>query len=65
MHFDDNKLYRASDPEVTDILPYSTLASYRHEGRGPEYIKLGSRVLYQGRVLNEWLTARIVKPKAA
>ena len=43
--------------------PYSTLAHWRSEGRGPAYVKLGSRVAYSGRALNEWLAARTIQPK--
>ena len=43
--------------------PYSTLAHWRSEGQEPAYVKLGSRVAYTGRALNEWLAARTVQPK--
>ena len=65
MHFEANILYRANDPRVTEIIPYSTLASYRHEGRGPAYLKVGTRIFYQGAALNEWLKTLTVEPKTA
>ena len=32
------------------------------EGRGPAFIKLGSRVAYRGSDLNAWLATRSVRP---
>lgn len=61
--FDENTLYPANDPAVLKLAPYSTMAHWRSEGRGPAYIKLGSRVVYAGKALNEWLAARTVVPQ--
>ena len=61
--FDDQRLYMANDPALQAIAPYSTMAHWRCEGRGPAYVKLGSRVAYSGRALNEWLAARTIQPK--
>ena len=63
--FDDDKFYAASDPTLTAIIPYSTSASWRHEGRGPRFVKVGSKVFYRGIDLNAWLDERTVEPKAA
>lgn len=63
--FDDHKLYLTSDPALTALGPYSTLAHWRSEGRGPKFIKLGAKVAYRGRDLNEWLESRTVAPRAA
>ena len=63
--FDDRKIYFANDPAVLALASYSTLAHWRSEGRGPCYIKIGSRVGYLGGDLNLWLKARTVQPKAA
>ena len=63
--FQDDKLYLTSDPALKAIGPYSTLAHWRSEGRGPKFIKLGSKVAYRGSDLNEWLESRTVAPKAA
>ena len=60
--FDENRVYRASDSEVLALAPYSTLAHWRCEGRGPAYIKIGSRIAYRGSDLNRWLSARTVEP---
>ena len=64
--FDENRLYLANDPELLrTIAPYSTMAHWRSEGRGPAFIKLGHKVAYSGKALNEWLVARTVEPAAA
>lgn len=61
--FDPAKLYPANDPEIEVLGTYSTLASWRHEGRGPAFIKVGTRVLYRGSDLNSWLESRTVRPR--
>lgn len=63
--FEPEKLYSPRDPELTTVFPYSTTASWRHEGRGPAYIKIGPRVFYKGSDLNEFLKAHRVEPAAA
>ena len=63
--FDDDKFYFTDHSAVLALAPYSTMAHWRSEGRGPAYVKIGSRVAYSGRALNEWLEARTVKPKEA
>ena len=63
--FQDNKLYLTNDPALKAIGPYSTLAHWRSEGRGPAYVKIGAKVAYLGRDLNEWLASRTVVPAAA
>lgn len=62
--FDENALYRSNDPKLNQIVSYSTLASYRHEGRGPEYVKIGNLVFYKGSVLNAWIDSHVVKTKS-
>ena len=63
--FQDDKLYLTDDPALKALGPYSTLAHWRSEGRGPAFIKIGKRVAYQGRDLNAWLTRQRVEPVAA
>ena len=60
--FQDDKLYLTNDPALRVIAPYSTMAHWRSEGRGPAYIKLGAKVGYSGRALNEWLSERTIRP---
>ncbi|MDE2812335.1 MAG: helix-turn-helix domain-containing protein [Gemmatimonadota bacterium] len=60
--FDPNRCYKTTDPELAVIATRGTLSQWRHQGKGPPYIKLGNRVLYKGSDLNEWLDARVVRP---
>ena len=63
--FDETKIYLANDPALRVLGPYSTLAHWRSESRGPSYIKIGGRVAYSGSDLNAWIAARTVHPQAA
>lgn len=60
--FEDDKLYLANDPALRPLGSYMTLAHWRHEGRGPAFIRLGRRIGYMGKALNEWLASRTVQP---
>ena len=60
--FDPRKLYLTADPALRGLAPYSTLAHWRSEGRGPAFIKIGSRVAYAGCDLNAWLADRRIEP---
>ena len=61
--FEDDRLYFTSDPALKTLAPYSTLAHWRSESRGPAYVKVGWRVAYRGADVNAWLAARTVKPR--
>lgn len=61
--FDPNRLFFTNDSEILALAPYSTLAHWRSEGRGPAYIKIGARVAYRGSDLNNWLAAQTVRPQ--
>ena len=63
--FAPDRFYLTDDPALLALAPYSTMAHWRCEGRGPAYVKLGARVAYTGRALNEWIASRTVEPKAA
>ena len=63
--FDNDKLYFTNDPALKALAPYSTMAHWRSERRGPAFVKIGSRVAYTGKALNEWLAAQTVEPAAA
>lgn len=41
----------------------STLDKMRQEGRGPRYVKLGTRVYYRGPDLDQYLEGRIVETR--
>lgn len=44
------------------IATVGTLAVWRHEGRGPPYLRVGNRILYSGADLNAFLDACRVEP---
>ena len=58
--FDDDTLYRAKDPALLKLAPYSTLAHWRCENKGPAYFKIGRHIIYSGRALNAWLASQHV-----
>ncbi len=62
--FQPDKLYRTDDPEIEALAPYSTLAHMRSEGRGPDFLRVGKRVLYRGSDLNAWLETVTVRQSA-
>ena len=63
--FEDDRLYFTGDLALKALAPYSTLAHWRSEGRGPAFIKIGWRVAYRGADLNDWLASRTVRPEEA
>ena len=63
--FDESRLYPANDPALKAIAPYSTMAHWRCEGRGPAFFKVGPRVMYSGADLNRWLAECRVEPREA
>ena len=52
--FDDDRLYFTDDLALLVLGRPSTLVHWRCEGRGPAFIKLGSRVAYRGLDVNQW-----------
>ena len=60
--FEETRLYPASDPDLSLLATYQTLAHWRSEGRGPAYVKIGAKVFYTGRDLNAWIESRKVHP---
>ena len=63
--FDPDRYYRTTDPELSVIATRGTLAQWRHRGEGPQYVRFGNRVLYQGSALNAFLDEHVVEPVAA
>lgn len=60
--FDPAKYYRPQDPELRILGAIQTLARYRCEGIGPDFVKLnGGRILYKGEALNAWLESGTVE----
>ena len=63
MHrFDPDRYYRTTDEELALIATRGTLSQWRHRGEGPPFLKLSGRILYEGRVLNQWLDQHRVEP---
>ena len=60
--FEEGKLYRANDPLVTAVIPYSTGASWRYQGKGPPFLKVSNRVFFRGEDLNVFLDDCRVDP---
>ena len=52
--------------EIADDLrtPEATVRYWRHTGSGPEFIKVGRRVLYPADAYEEWLRAQGAAPKS-
>ena len=57
MKIDPNLYYAPTAPELRPLAAVQTLARWRHEGRGPAFVKSGARVLYQGCDILAWLNA--------
>ena len=60
--FEPDKLYLANDLALRPLGSRQTLAHWRHEGRGPAFVRLGRRIAYRGSDLNRWLESRTVQP---
>lgn len=65
MKIEPHNYYRPSAPELREVGAPQTLAQWRHNGKGPAYIKSGSRVLYLGQDVLNWLDKNRVTPAAA
>lgn len=53
--------YDTSSPELRKIAAKQTLAKWRHLGKGPSYIKVGSKVLYKGSDALQWLESQKIR----
>ena len=64
MRIDPDTYYPEQDgsPALDVIGKRQTRAKYRCDGRGPAYIKIGSRVVYQGSDILNWLEKKRVVP---
>lgn len=65
MAINPDTYYPPSAPELRSVAATQTLARWRHEGRGPAYVKSGSRVIYRGADVLAWLEARRVETEQA
>ena len=62
LRFDDERYYVTTDSELQLLGTPAALAKQRSRGEGPRYLKLGRRVLYRGRDLNQFLDESVVEP---
>ncbi|QTN34677.1 helix-turn-helix transcriptional regulator [Cognatishimia activa] len=65
MNIEADRFYSPCAPELNTVAAKQTLAKWRSAGKGPAYIKSGSRVLYKGADVLEWLQERRVQPNAS
>ena len=51
--------------EVAERLGVSpaTLANWRSAGRGPAYLRIGGRVVYPEKAIEQWLEAQLINPR--
>ena len=45
--------------EILDVKP-QTLASWRAENKGPDYVKLGKSIFYRKQDVLDWINANVV-----
>ena len=62
--FDTDRYYRTDDHALLLLGKPATLTRWRHEGRGPAYVRFGNRILYRGLDLNSYLDRHHVEPTA-
>lgn len=61
---DDPLLDQARAAMYIDTAP-RTLETWRYQGRGPAYIKVGNSVRYRKSAIDSWLDAQTVNPSRA
>lgn len=61
MKIDPDRYYPPIAPELRQVAAPQTLARWRHESKGPDFVKSGSRVLYRGADVLAWLEARTIR----
>ena len=62
--FKDDHYYPTNDPGLNALIgTQGSLAVMRCKGRGPKYHKVGNRVLYLGKDLNDYLDAGRIEPR--
>lgn len=52
------KLQTEKETAEQNGLSEKTLANWRHRGEGPKFIKLGRRVMYDPKDIEEWRNSR-------
>ena len=60
--FENNRLYETEDQEITSTLgSWEKQAQMRHHGRSPAFYRLGRKIIYHGRDLNQWANAQRIE----
>ena len=60
--FDENRHYQPADQEIIDLLgSREKQAQMRHHGRSPAFYRLGRKIIYHGRDLNQWANAQRIE----
>jgi hypothetical protein len=62
---DPEELLNASEAAALLRQRPQTLAAWRCDNRGPEYVKVGRAVFYRRSAIASWLAGQIVTPGAA
>ena len=57
----EKKLLKPIEVSEKYRIAVGTLANWRSQGRGPEYIKYGRKVLYPVSEMDKWLRLNLVK----
>jgi len=53
--FDNERHYQPTDPEIIELLGSpQKQAQMRHHRRSPSYFRLGRKIIYAGKDLNDW-----------
>lgn len=65
MQIQPETFYTPQDDVMRVIAAVQTLAKWRHENRGPAYIKSGKRIIYRGSDILEWMDKNRTEPAAA
>ncbi len=64
--FDDNRHYTQDDPVILELLGSTDKqAQMRSHKRSPSFYRIGRKVVYTGRDLNDWAEANRVDTAAA
>ena len=63
----DNHQELLKTPEAAQVLGKhpQELSDWRHQGRGPAYVKMGRSVRYRPSDIAEFIDSNIVEPKAS
>ena len=59
--FQNDRIYALGDPELELIGTREKLAQWRHKRYGPAFYRIGRKIVYHGRDLNDWVRANRVE----